>query len=181
MKALIFTLAVFLISIPAAIAQRYQESFWDTYLPIAKLFDSPVFFGIVVGSGIAFFGAAFIFMKYMKAKMKRVEEWGKEKETQELIDLLDSPVPEEANMAFMYLRQFGDEKTGNLVVQKMQEQRKTKASQVNPYLIYLAEDIGVSSAVEVLQAIAKGKSKSAQLAEETLNRFGVATAAEKSK
>lgn len=177
MKKILLLIVLTCVLTPLAMAQ--QKTFWDTYFPIAQLFDSPVFFGCVVGSGVIFFGFAIIFMRYMKAKLKKVEQWGSTKETQELIELLDSPVPEESNMAFMYLRKFGDDKTGNLVVQKMQEQRK--GGKINPYLIYLAEDIGVTTAVEVLQAIAKGKSKSARLAEETLTRFGVEPAPEKSK
>jgi len=177
MKKIIVLLTVICVCVPLAMAQ--QKTFWDTYFPIAQLFDSPVFFGCVVGSGVLFFGSAVIFMRYMKAKLKCVEQWGSQKETQELIDLLDSPVPAEASIAFMYLRKFGDDKTGNLAVQKMQEQRK--GGRINPYLIYLAEDTGVPSAVEALQAIAKGKSKSARLAEETLSRFGVEPAPEKGK
>lgn len=178
MKKLVMMLVLISFLSPLAMAQ--QKSFWDTYFPIAQLFDSPVFFGCVVGSGILFFGSAIIFMRYMKSKLQKVEQWGSQKDIQELIALLDSPVPEESNMAFMYLRKFGDEKAGNLVVQKMQEQRKS--GKINPYLIYLAEDIGITAAVDVLQVIAKGKSKSARLAEETLNRFGVVdAAAEKSK
>lgn len=175
-----FIILFVLISFLSPMAMAQQKTFWDTYFPIAQLFDSPVFFGCVVGSGVLFFGSAIIFMRYMKAKLKKVEQWGSQKEIHEIIDLLESPVPEESNMAFMYLRKFGDEKAGNLVVQKMQEQRK--GGKINPYLIYLAEDIGITAAVEVLQVIAKGKSKSARLAEETLTRFGVVdTAAEKSK
>lgn len=176
MKKLFIALILTLAFAPYAMAQ--QEPYFDLNW-VAVLFDSPVFFGCVVGSGAVLFGSAFIFMKYMKAKLKAVEEWGNRKETQELIDLLDSPVPEESRMAFMYLREFGDEKTGNLVVQKMQDQRK--GGRINPYLIYLAEDIGVTSAIEVLQAIAKGKSKSAELAAETLTRFGVVEADETGK
>jgi hypothetical protein len=161
---------------PFAMAQ--QKPFFDMNW-IAQLFDSPIFFGCIVGSGALFFGSAYLFMRYMKAKLKAVESWGSKKETQDLIDLLDSPVSEESRMAFMYLREFGDEKTGNLVVQKMQDQRK--GGRINPYLIYLAEDIGIAAAIEVLQAIAKGKSKSAQLAADTLTRFGVVEAEENAK
>lgn len=176
MKVLLCIILFTIVFVPYAAAQ--QTSMFDMNW-IAQLFDSPIFFGSVVGSGAVFFGSAFLFMRYMKSKIKAVETWGSQKETQELIELLDSPVAEESRMAFMYLREFGDEKTGNLVVQKMQDQRK--GGRINPYLIYLAEDIGVSAAIEVLQAIAKGKSKSAQLANDTLNRFGVETAAEKTK
>lgn len=156
----------------SALAQTEPQGFFEKYLNIAKLFDSPAFFAFVVGSAVALFTASLIFLWAIKRREREVEAWGKHKETDELVKLLDSPVKREAQMAFMYLRNHGNERGERLVIQRIQEHRKKGV--VNPYPFYLIEDWQASEAIPVLRGLAKGKSRAAQLAQCALRRFGCA-------
>lgn len=143
-----------------------QGDFFDTYLPIAQLFDSPVFFGIVVGSGVVFFGGAIVFAFLEKRKEARVFEWGESQSREELVTLLGSPVASEAQQAFTYLRKHGDDDLVDTLIYTLQEQRRS--GNVNPYCIYLLEDWDAYSAIPVLKQLANGKSKIASTAGRTL-------------
>ena len=152
-------------------AQSEEQSLMDTYLPIAKIFDSPLFFNVVIWSAVGFVVISLGILIYSKRMEKKAEDWGTGKDSNQLLDLLDSAVPEEARMAFLYLRKNGDEKRANLIIQRLQQQKKEGG--VNPSLFYLLEDWQASSAIPTLQAMAKGKSKTALLAQNTLRHFGV--------
>ncbi|MEW6238103.1 MAG: hypothetical protein AB1656_22165 [Candidatus Omnitrophota bacterium] len=150
-----------------AFAQTEGESFFDKYLPIAKLFDSPVFFGIVIGSAILFLLAAYIFINYAKALEKRSSEWAKSKKLDEIVAALESPIPQEAKMAFVHLRKRSGEQEIQSLIERLQEQRRT--GKINPSFIYLLEDLHAVSAVPLLEQIAKGKSQAASLAGHALD------------
>ncbi|RJP19322.1 MAG: hypothetical protein C4527_27480 [Candidatus Omnitrophota bacterium] len=150
-------------------AQEVSESFMDKYLPIARLFDSPIFFAAVVGSAVLFLIFSFLFLSYIKKMEKRAAEWGATLEPEKLIDLLDSPISSESRAAFVYLRNYGGEHEISLLLEVLQEQRKK--GKINPSIIYLLEDMEAVSAIPILQSIAKGKSKAAELAEAALSRM----------
>jgi len=150
-------------------AQGEGESFFDKYLPIAKLFDSPLFFGVVVGSAVVLLLVSLVFLGYVKRMEKRVDEWGKGKSDSELIRLLDSSEVGEARAAFAYLRRHGGENTIAALIDRLQEQRKE--GRINPAFIYLFEDLKAADAIPILQLIAKGKSRVAELAERALERI----------
>lgn len=143
-----------------------QEDFFDTYLPIAKLFDSPEFFACVVGSAATILVITLIFIAYTNHLEKKVAEWGKTKKTKELIDLLESPVASESRSAFMYLRKHGSDDAEELIINHLQEQRRNE--KVNPYLIYLLEDLRFFSGIPILKTINKSKSEYAHAAGESL-------------
>ncbi|MGI6456901.1 MAG: hypothetical protein ACOX5R_14950 [bacterium] len=159
------SLVVFLSS--SAWAQ--EQSFFDKYLPIATLFDSPVFFGIVVGSAMVLVLLAFAFLYYVKIMEKNVQNWGSDKSLETIVDLLDSKDEKESSNAFIYLRQQQDDKAIGLLIEKLKQQRL--AGTINPQLIYLMEDLNVNAAIPILEQIARGKNRSAQLAEQALERI----------
>lgn len=150
-----------------AFAQTEGETFFDKYLPIAKLFDSPVFFGIVIGSAILFLIAAYLFIYYVKGLEKISGEWSDGKSLEEIIAALESPIPQESKFAFVYLRKHSGEQEIQSLIERLQEQRRT--GKINPSFIYLLEDLRAASAVPLLEQIAKGKSQAASLAGHALD------------
>ncbi len=169
MKKLIFLVSL-IYSIPvAAYAQAPGESFFDKYVPIAKLFDSPLFFNIVIGSAVLFVVFSVFFLWYVKKMEERAYTWGKEKKPEDLVELLDSPIPYESRLAFTYLRNHGDEKAVSCLINKLKEQYKK--GKINPSVIYLLEDLEAISAIPTLQMVAKGKSQSAEIAQQALARI----------
>lgn len=159
-----FLMVMELFALPA-FAQ--QGDFFDTYIPIAKLFDSPVFFAVVVGSAVLILAAALLFIAYTNNLEKKCYEWGKKKKTSELLALLESPIAAERRSAFIYLRKHGiDDKAEELIINQLHEQRRN--GKINPYLIYLMEDLRCFSGIPVLKTINKSNSQYAQIAGESL-------------
>ncbi len=156
-----------LISVPAWAQMEPEKGFFEKYFPIARLFDSPIFFWIVIGSAILFMVVSFFFIKYVKWLEKKTAEWAKNKDTRELIELLESPHPDEHQSAFIYLRKHAGKKEVSQLIERLQDQRKT--GKINPLLIYLLEDLQAVSAIPLLEQIAKGKSQVASLAEHALD------------
>ncbi len=168
-KKIVFTLVLFPLFTFPVFAQTAGEGFFDKYLPIAKLFDSPLFFGIVVGSGALFLLWSFFFLRYVKRLEKQSYEWGENMKPEELVELLDSPIPSEKRHAFIYLRNHGKDQEISIILDKLNDQRKK--GQVNPTLIHLLEDMGATEAVPLLQTISKGKSQIASIAALALERI----------
>lgn len=158
---------LFFASFQQAVAQSEPgPGFFETYLPIAQLFDSPVFFGVIVGSAFGLFIAALVFVYYAKAIERKAIEWGESKARKELVDLLESGDANEAKKAFIYLRRHGDDETTDLIIQALMDKRREGAA--NPYMIYLLEDLDAFSAIPVLKMIAKGKSRAARIASQSV-------------
>ncbi len=147
-------------------AHAQQGDFFDTYLPIAKLFDSPVFFAVVVGSAVFILAAAFLFIAYTINLEKKSYEWGKTKPTSELINLLESPVAAERRSAFIYLRKHGGDDAEERIINQLHEQRRN--GKINPYLIYLMEDLRCFSGISMLKTINNSNSEYAKIAGESL-------------
>ncbi|MBZ0258900.1 hypothetical protein K8I31_22750 [bacterium] len=168
MKSIILRLMALLIVAEwfALPAFAQEESFMDKYLPIAKLFDSPAFFAAVVGSAAVLLVITLIFIAYTNNLEKKVAEWGKSKKTKELVDFLESPVASESRSAFMYLRKHGGDDAEEMIINQLQEQRRK--GKVNPYLIYLLEDLRFYSGIPILKTISKSKSEYAHAAGESL-------------
>ncbi len=150
-------------------AQAQGESFFDKYLPIAELFDSPVFFWSVIGSALGLFAATIFFLRYVKWLERRVEAWGGKKTPKKLVELLESPIAKEKRYAFMYLRSHGGEDEIKLIAERLQIQRKN--SKVNPDFIHILEDLRAEKAVQALQQIADSKSRLASLAKQAVERI----------
>ncbi|MDP8243811.1 MAG: hypothetical protein P9L94_07000 [Candidatus Hinthialibacter antarcticus] len=160
--------ALFMVMECFALPAFAQEGdFFDTYIPIAKLFDSPVFFACVVGSAVLILVITLLFILYTNNLEKKCYEWGKKKKTSELIGLLESPIAAERRSAFIYLRNHGsDDEAEELIINQLHEQRRN--GEVNPYLIYLMEDLRCFSGIPVLKTINKSNSQYAQIAGESL-------------
>lgn len=164
MRTALFCTIVLIASAVPVLAQSAQGEFFDTY--IAQLFDSPVFFGAVVGSGILFFGSAIAFVLYEKNRETRILQWGQDKDRETLVEMLGSPVASEAQQAFTYLRRHGDDNLVDSLIYTLQDQRR--AGKINPYCIYLLEDWNAFTAIPVLKQISSGKSRTASIASRTL-------------
>ncbi|MBI1390157.1 MAG: hypothetical protein GC154_17080 [bacterium] len=156
-------------SLASPVWAQERESFFDKYLPIAQLFDSPVFFASVVGSAAFLLLVAFAFILYTRSLEKKVYEWGKARKMSELLELLESPLPAEARSAFMYLRKHGGDGLEEHIVKRLQDQRRN--GEVNPYYIYLAEDVMGFSAIPALKMISKSNSRYAESAGQTLSHL----------
>ncbi len=145
------------------------EGFLDKYLPIAQLFDSPLFFAAVVGSAVLLLAITMIFLQYAKTQEKKAEAWGQGKSPQTLIEQLDNPIPDESRLAYIYIRKHCDDLYVAALLDNLEDQRRR--GNINPTLIYLLEDLEISSAIPLLQQIAKGKSSTANLAQRVADRL----------
>ncbi len=163
----------------SAWAQSHEPGFFEKYLNIAKLFDSPVFFGIVVGSGVILLIASLLFLWYMKHWEKKVDEWGENKSTDEMIEYLQLFGLHDGKMAFAYLRKHGDENLIPKLIEELKAQRKK--GQMSPYVFYLLEDLIAVEALPILQQIANGKSRVSGLAQNAVEYIENATSNEKSE
>lgn len=152
-----------------AYAQAEGEGFFDTYLPIAKIFASPWFIGPVMGSAILLILGTWIFVKYSNHLEEKAKKWGANKTTEEIIKLLDSPMDQEKQYAFIYLRRHGDETIAKQLTETLQKKRKE--GKLDPRYIYLLEELRGEKAIPVLQQIAKGKSQLAVIAEHAIERL----------
>lgn len=145
------------------------ESFFDKYLPIAQLFDSPIFFGCVVGSAVFLLFLCLVFLLYAKRQEKKADEWGQGKSIALLIEALSSPIPQESRLAYICLRRRSGANELPALTGALEDQRRK--GNVNPTLIYLLEDLQAQSALPILQQIAKGKTKAATLAQRAVDRL----------
>lgn len=150
-------------------AQAQEETFFDKYIPIAKLFDSPIFFWSVIGSALGLFFTTLIFLQYVKRLERRVIEWGEKQSPNKLVELLDSPIPQEKRFAFMYLRKHGGEEAINALTNHLQAKRKD--GKLSPDYIYLLEDLNAEKAIPILKQIADSKSRLASLAQKAAERI----------
>ncbi len=166
----IFPFTLLLLNTRIAFAQSTSgQGFFDKYLPIAELFDSPVFFAIVIGSAVLVLVLTFIFLKYAKSLENKTVLWAQGKSPQALVALLSSPIRQESIMTYAYLKNnCGDEEV-DLIVKELQDQRSRGS--INPTLIYLLEDLEVEKAIPTLQQIARGKSSVAALAQRAADRI----------
>ncbi|MFB3784795.1 MAG: hypothetical protein ACE15F_00355 [bacterium] len=163
-------LAVLLLSSVAAFAQvNEEEGFFDTYMPIAKLFDSPLFFGVVVGSAVLLLLAAAGFVIYAGRLEKRAAAWAAGLSPRERVERVGSPVHAESRLAFVYLRKHAQEPEIQALIEILDDQRKT--GKIDPNLIYLLEDLRAAPAIPILQQIANGKSRFALLAARALEHI----------
>ncbi len=166
----IFLLLPFLLTARMALAQANPgESFFDKYLPIAQLFDSPLFFGCVVGSAVFFLLLSLVFLQFARHQEKKADEWGQGKSIASLLDALNSPISQESRLAYIFLRRKSGANELSALTAALEDQRRK--GNVNPTLIYLLEDLQAQSALPILQQIAKGKSKAANLAQRAVNRL----------
>lgn len=172
MKKELLTIPFLLLSLATpAFAQE------DATSSIAMVFDSPVFFWFVVGSGIIFFAGSAIFIFVIRKKEEAAVTWGKDKPVEELIGLLDSPVAEEAQQAQMCLVNQLKENDYPIVIKSLERQRD--GGRASEKLIHLIEDLAILAALPVLESIARGKSKMAAIAADTITRMPVEEVAEK--
>ncbi len=163
-------LAVPLLSTASAFAQtNEEEGFFDTYLPIAKLFDSPLFFGAVVGSAVLLILAAAGFVIYAGRLEKRAAAWAAGLSPRERVDRVGSPLRAESRLAFVYLRKHAQEEEIQVLAEVLEEQRKN--GKIDPNLIYLVEDLRAAPAIPILRQIANGKSRAAELAARVLEHI----------
>lgn len=162
---------ILLIAVPSsAFAQMSEEEgFFDTYLPIAKLFDSPVFFGVVVGSAVLLLLGAVGFVLYTQRLEKRALAWASSLSPRERVERLSSAIRSEAHLAFVYLRKHAQQPEIEAIVAALEEQRKS--GKINPALIYLLEDLQAVPALPILKQIAGGRSRTAELAALAIERI----------
>lgn len=166
----VFALVVPLLSAAAAFAQmNEEEGFFDTYLPIAKLFDSPLFFGAVVGSALLLLLAAAGFVIYAGRLEKRAMAWAAGLSPRDRVERVGSPLRAESRLAFVYLRKHAQEPEIQALIEILEDQRKT--GKIDPNLIYLLEDLRAAPAIPILQQIANGKSRFARLAARALEHI----------
>lgn len=149
--------------------QNPGESFLDKYFPIAQLFDSPIFFGIVVGSAVLLLVFTFIFLKYAKAQERKADAWSAGKSQETIVSLLSGADPAESRLAYIYIRHHCDEKGISLLLETLEDQRRRGT--INPVLIYLLEELEAQDALPILQQIAKGKSSAAPSAQHAVDRL----------
>lgn len=169
-RFLVFSLAIACALAASPLAGfAQQQDFMDKYLPIAQLFDSPVFFRAVVGSAAAFVIISFLFMWYTKRMKQQAFEWGSDKDDKELLQLLESPVSSESHKAYVYLRHNGDDSLEEPLISRLLDQRKN--GKINPYIIYLLEDLNAGSAVPALRSISQSKSPHSYAAGQAVARI----------
>jgi hypothetical protein len=155
-SAFLFVLSLYSV----AYAQETTTSF------IARLFDSPLFFGIVVGSGAILLVGSLVFLRYVKSLEKSAEQWGKGKSIEEVLLLLESPMASEAQSALIYLRNHIQPDDYPLLLAALQKQRD--AGKINESLLFLIKDLGIVAAIPLMESIAKGKSSVAGMAADIL-------------
>lgn len=149
--------------------QNPGESFFDRYLPIAQLFDSPIFFGFVIGSAALLLVGSFIFLQYAKGQEKKAVEWSKEKTPESIVGLLHSADPQESRLAYIYLRSHSGEKEIALLTSALEDQRRRGS--IDPASIYLLEELEAQKALPILEQIARGKTSVAPLAQRAADRL----------
>lgn len=149
----------------------------DATSSIAMIFDSPVFFWLVVGSGILFFTGSVIFMYHTRKLETGAVQWSEGKSPEELISLLDSPVEEEARKAQMALVNQLKENEYPVLVKSLEKQRDS--GKISVGLIHLMEDMAIQTALPVLESIARGKTKMAAIAADAITRIPAEDATEK--
>ncbi len=177
---IIIPITLLLLNTRIAFAQSTPgQGFFDKYLPIAELFDSPVFFSIVIGSAVLLLVCTLIFLKYAKSLEKKTVAWAEGKSPQTLVELLSSPIKQEATMAYAYLKNNCGDDEADLLVKDLQDQRSRGS--INSILIYLLEDLEVEKAIPTLQQIARGKSSAAALAQRAADRIAYAYEEEESE
>ncbi|MBN2330048.1 MAG: hypothetical protein JXR73_23105 [Candidatus Omnitrophica bacterium] len=143
------------------------EGFFEKYLPIAQLFDSPLFFNMVVGSAILLLIFTYLFLQYAKKQEKKAEQWSKGKSAETLVELLESPVSQESRLAYIQLVQHGEEKEIDCILKALKEQRRQ--GKINPALIYLLEGMEAHKAVSLLQLIAREQCEVSDLAQRAVD------------
>ncbi|MGC9328142.1 MAG: hypothetical protein ACP5I1_10950 [Candidatus Hinthialibacter sp.] len=170
MKKMIVSTCFFLsVSRLAAAQSSSGEGFFEKYLPIAQLFDSPLFFGIVVGSALLLLIGTYFFLQYAKRQEKKADEWSKGKSAEEMVELLNSPISEESRLAYIQLLQRGGEKEIECILNALKEQRRQ--GKMNPTLIYLLEEKESPKALQLLQLIAREKSNVSDLAQRAVDHL----------
>jgi hypothetical protein len=160
----IVSVFLFILSLySVAYAQDTTTSF------IARLFDSPLFFGIVVGSGAVLLVGSLLFLRFVKSLEKNAEQWGKGKLVEDVLLLLESPMASEAQAALIYLRNHIQSEDYPLLLAALQKQRD--AGKINESLLFLIKDREVLAAIPLLESIAKGKSAVAGMAADILTEL----------
>ncbi|MBD3268215.1 hypothetical protein GF373_16240 [bacterium] len=165
MKKIVLLIPIFLLSL-TEIASAQEKTLFEE---IAKLFDSPIFFGAIIGSAAFLLLASFLVIKHAGKMEKMAYQWGENKSTEEILELLNSPVKEESQLAYVYLRNFMEEKEHPKVVKSLEKQRDGKG--INPTLIHLVEDMQIKSSVPVLESIAKKNDEAAKEASQAIKNI----------
>lgn len=139
--------------------------FWDSiskwmeqmkFDPAAWL-DSPYVFNTVFGIAIVFILFSIVLAVVVKFRLRKAEEWAKDRSEAMLISLLGSTDPRERSRAYMVLRRRLHE---NLVDSLLRQLKTMEDEDTDPrYVIYLLEDLEASRAIPALRRLLKPSKK----------------------
>lgn len=163
MKNLLYGLALFLSYSGTAHAQDTTTS------TIAMLFDSPIFFGGVIGSAAFILLLCLLLVFYARNLEKKALAWGQDKGAQDIIALVQSGDATQSQLAYVYLKNYLKEEDFPLLIAELQSLRDSHS--VSERILNLVGDLRITAATPILESLAKGKSSNAALASQVLRRI----------